>query len=106
MKKRNRSIARPRKIHLAIPMAPAVGLALAGAFGLAKATWETVIVSPRAWSMPAAVAMAFCSVLTSAGGTFLSTTTATFWRLTWPGATFVRSTVLPIACLLLVVSWL
>src|SRR3954453_18218848 len=44
--------------------------------------------------MPAAADTAFLSWATCAGGTDLSTTRPTLRRLIWPGATFVRWTVL------------
>jgi hypothetical protein len=61
---------------------------------LAKATWLTVMVSPRLGVMPAAAPSADWSCATVAGGTDLSTSTATPSLLIAPGATLVCSTVL------------
>ena len=72
----------------------AAGPAAGVVAGLANATWLTASVSPRLGSMPAAADTALRSCATWAAGTDLSTTRPTLRRLTWPGATFVRWTVL------------
>src|SRR3954447_10195774 len=74
-----------------LPTGPADGVVVAG---LADATWLTFRMSPRLASMPAAADTAFLSWATCAAGTDLSTTRPTLRRLTWPGASFVRSTTL------------
>ena len=66
----------------------------AAAFGAgANETVETASVSPRFASTPARLATALFSEATWAGGTDLSTSSATSRRFTVPGATLVCSTV-------------
>src|SRR3954469_7796356 len=74
------------------PAGPAAGAVVAA--GLANATWLTFSTSARLVSVPAAADTAFLSWATCAGGTDLSTTRPTLRRLTCPGATFVRWTIL------------
>src|ERR671914_629630 len=95
MKNRNSSEASPIATHLIGPSSE-VGTGPAfGTSGLANGTWAACIVSPRSSSTPAALATASWTEPNTSAGTDLSTSTATFRRLTAPGATSVRSTRLP-----------
>src|SRR3954462_12326320 len=73
------------------PTGPAAGVVVAG---LAQAPWLTLRRCRRLAPMPAAADTAFLICATCAGGTDLSTTRPTLRRLTCPGATFVRWTIL------------
>ena len=73
---------------------------------LANANWEAEIVSPRAGVTPAAAAIVFCSWATVAGGTDLSTISATLSLLIAPGAMSLDVIVLFSAHCVLLTVWL
>src|SRR3954469_2799080 len=79
-----------------LPIADGAGAVLAVGC-LANLTAETLSTSPRAGLIPAAEATADFRLASCAAGTLLSTISATLSRLTLPGATCVRVTVLSTA---------
>jgi hypothetical protein len=94
MKNRKSSDARPTATHLSGPSSEVGTGPVFGAATLANGTWAACSTSPRWVSMPAALEIAFCTAAKSAGGTDLSTSSATLSLLTAPAATLVCSTVL------------
>ncbi len=62
------------------------GVAVGVVAGLAKAICPNDSVSPRLALMPTALVTAARSAGIAVAGTDLSTSTATVWRLTWPGS--------------------